>query len=128
MLEVQLCNLHSFSTLAWLLALARVVKDNEFWNNEMFPKLERFYFLCLLPEIVDSRHARGMPIREPAYITIAKTAFETKKKSNTKYWNDNMAAYLKYAEWFSREVQEKSNLWINNQNNDQNWREQFQQS
>lgn len=29
----------------------------------MEPKLKQFYLKCLLPEIVDARHTRGMAIR-----------------------------------------------------------------
>ena len=37
----------------------------------MEPKLTRFYMECLLPEIVDSRIRRNMPIKEPTYILNA---------------------------------------------------------
>ena len=38
--------------------------DREFWE-EMEKLISRFYLSCLLPEIVDPRAPRGMPIREP---------------------------------------------------------------
>jgi len=38
----------------------------------MLPSLTRFYFECMLPEILDSRHNRNMPIRNPKYIIEAK--------------------------------------------------------
>jgi len=41
--------------------------DDEFWN-EVEETLENFYMNCLLPEIVDPRAPRGLPIREPDYI------------------------------------------------------------
>ncbi|XP_064211833.1 uncharacterized protein LOC103314328 [Tribolium castaneum] len=41
-----------------------VMKDNEFWEEKMLPKLQRFYFHSLLPELVDPRHIRNMPIRD----------------------------------------------------------------
>jgi len=50
----------------------RVEKDNDFWENKMLPFLTRFYFDCMLPKILDSRHNRHMPIREPQYIIEAK--------------------------------------------------------
>lgn len=34
----------------------------------MESKLIQFYLECLLPEIVDSRIRRGLPVREPDYI------------------------------------------------------------
>ncbi|XP_046970606.1 uncharacterized protein LOC124537760 [Vanessa cardui] len=41
----------------------RIERDDHFWKTQMEPKLINIYMKCLLPEIVDSRHARGMPIR-----------------------------------------------------------------
>ncbi|KAL6416596.1 hypothetical protein ACFW04_013324 [Cataglyphis niger] len=46
--------------------------DNEFWKNQMLPFLTRFYYECMLPEILNSRHNRQMPIRDPKYIIEAK--------------------------------------------------------
>lgn len=42
-----------------------VVRRPDFWKNRMEEKLKNFYFKHLLPELVDPRHVRGMPIREP---------------------------------------------------------------
>ncbi|XP_029659972.1 uncharacterized protein LOC115233600 [Formica exsecta] len=52
--------------------ILHISTDNEFWKNEMLPFLTRFYYECMLPEIVDSRHNKHMPIRDPLYITEAK--------------------------------------------------------
>lgn len=41
----------------------RIERDDNFWKTQMESKLVKFYMKCLLPEIVDSRHARRMPIR-----------------------------------------------------------------
>lgn len=41
----------------------RIERDDNFWKTQMESKLVKFYMKCLLPEIVDSRHPRGMPIR-----------------------------------------------------------------
>lgn len=30
-------------------------RDDVFWNNKMVPFLTRFYYECMLPEILDSR-------------------------------------------------------------------------
>lgn len=46
--------------------------DNIFWRNKMLPFLTRFYNECMLPKILDSRHNRHMPIRDPRYIIEAK--------------------------------------------------------
>jgi len=59
----------------------RVNRDDVFWQNQMLPSLTRFYFECMLPEILDSRHNRNMPIRNPKYIIEAK---EKSSKSNIK--------------------------------------------
>ena len=41
--------------------------DPEFWE-EVEDSLEQFYLHCLLPELVDPRAPRGLPVREPEYI------------------------------------------------------------
>ena len=60
--------------------IVHVVKDNAFWETKMLPFLTRFYYECMLPEIVDSRYNRHMPIRNPKYIIEAKE--EAAKQSN----------------------------------------------
>jgi len=44
--------------------------DQEFWED-MEEVLEHFYINCLLPEIVDPRAPRGLPVREPEYVLQA---------------------------------------------------------
>jgi len=47
----------------------RIYRDRDvFFFNAMLPKLERFYKLSLLPEIVDARLPRELPIREPDFV------------------------------------------------------------
>ena len=41
--------------------------DPDFWEG-VETILENFYMNCLLPEIIDPRAPRGLPIREPDYI------------------------------------------------------------
>lgn len=55
-----------------------IKKDDQFWENNMFPKLQTFFSNCLLPELVDPRHSRSMPIRNPNYILEAKQKKEKK--------------------------------------------------
>lgn len=55
----------------------KIVRDDEFWEAKMKEKLERFYMTCLLPEIIDPRKRRSLPIREPNYILLAQ---QTKQK------------------------------------------------
>lgn len=50
----------------------QIDRDDDFWKPKMFPKLEKKFFNCLLPELVDPRHPRSMPIRNPTYILEAK--------------------------------------------------------
>jgi len=56
-----------------------VERDDRFWETKMSPLLKRFYEDCLVPEIVDSRAARNMPIREPKYVIEAQAAKENYK-------------------------------------------------
>ena len=56
-----------------------VPADDSFWKECMEPKLCRFYEQCMVPEIVDSRVARSMIIRELEYIQHAKKAAGAKK-------------------------------------------------
>lgn len=41
-----------------------IVRDDGFWKDRMEKKLVDFYMSCLLPELVDPRHTRNMPIRD----------------------------------------------------------------
>lgn len=53
----------------------------------MLPSLTRFYYECMLPEILDSRHNRHMSIRDPDYILKAKEAQEVAKKLDIRQCN-----------------------------------------
>ncbi|XP_067216539.1 uncharacterized protein [Linepithema humile] len=63
--------------------ILRIDVDNIFWKNQMLPFLTRFYNECMLPEILDSRHNRHMPIRNPRYIIEAKEEAAKKILSRT---------------------------------------------
>lgn len=41
-----------------------IERDDAFWEKEMYPKLHSFYHQHSIPELLDPRHSRGMPIRE----------------------------------------------------------------
>ena len=45
----------------------------------MEPLLSQFYKECLVPEIVDPRHSRSMPIRDPQYILEAQEQVKCKR-------------------------------------------------
>ncbi|XP_076545845.1 uncharacterized protein LOC117609781 [Osmia lignaria lignaria] len=61
--------------------MIHVNRDDAFWTNHMEPFLTRFYEECMLPEILDSRHNRHMPIRNPEYILRAKEDASIQKSS-----------------------------------------------
>lgn len=48
-----------------------VERDIDFWCIKMLPKLKRFYLECVLPEIADPRHTRGLRCRDAEYIKAA---------------------------------------------------------
>lgn len=58
----------------------RIERDDGFWKDTMEEKLHSFYHNCLLPEIIDPRHTRSMPIKNPDYITEAQKQREERKK------------------------------------------------
>lgn len=66
--------------------IAKIPRDDSFWEDKMFTKLKSFYMNCLLPEIIDPRHNRSMPIRNPLYIEEARQkAAQKKAKEAGKY-------------------------------------------
>ncbi|XP_063222723.1 uncharacterized protein LOC134531105 isoform X1 [Bacillus rossius redtenbacheri] len=60
-----------------------VERDVNFWSNEMLPKLKRFYLECVLPEIADPRHSRGLRCRDPDYIREAQERKKITKGKNS---------------------------------------------
>lgn len=66
----------------WIKFAERIERNDEFWLRKMKDKLVRFYQSALVFEIVDSRAARNMPIREPAHIIEAKKKLAMKRKGN----------------------------------------------
>jgi hypothetical protein len=66
----------------------KILREDEFWKKSMEPKLTKFYFHCLLPEIIDPRYPRSMKIRDPPYILDAqikhKNSIGKNKISNAK--------------------------------------------
>ncbi|VVC45700.1 Hypothetical protein CINCED_3A005730 [Cinara cedri] len=41
----------------------KILRDEEFWKNNIEPQCTKFYMESLVPEIIDSRFDRGLPIR-----------------------------------------------------------------
>ena len=62
------------------LIIEKIVKEDAFWKEHMESHLVKFYTNCILPEIIDPRHPRSMPIREPQYILDAQNIKLLKKK------------------------------------------------
>lgn len=54
------------------LKMEKILRDDDFWNKKMVNKLVQFYEHCVLPELLDPRQERNMPIRDPEYIIEAK--------------------------------------------------------
>ncbi|KAL1447307.1 hypothetical protein MTO96_044329 [Rhipicephalus appendiculatus] len=61
-----------------------ISRDEDFWKKEMLPWLKTFYMHCMLPELVDRRRSRGLPIREPDSITEAQKNCVLKQASKKK--------------------------------------------
>lgn len=47
--------------------VVKIYKDDTFWKEKMIPRLTKFYFLCVLPEIIDPRKSRSMQLRETIF-------------------------------------------------------------
>lgn len=62
------------------MSVETISRDDYFWEAEMFPRLERFYKNCLLPELVDPCRSRNQPIRDPEYIVQAQKRQAEKKQ------------------------------------------------
>lgn len=71
------------------LKIERIERDDEFWQNEMFPKLKAFYTEHLLPELVDPRRSRNMEIRNPTKGKSTKRKGETLVSANPKRKTQN---------------------------------------
>lgn len=42
----------------------KIIKEPTFWSDDKMLKLTQFYFKCVLPEIIDPRFPRKLPIRD----------------------------------------------------------------
>lgn len=56
------CDFVVFTTKG--ISVQRIPFDNDYWDNELLPKLIDFYENCLAPEIVSPIHVLGMPVRD----------------------------------------------------------------
>lgn len=64
--------------------ILEIQRDKDFWKEEMEPYLTKFYVDCILPELVDPRHTRSMPIRDPEWITRPQAKATTVKHTKGK--------------------------------------------
>jgi len=46
------------------ISVEKIVKDDQFWKEKMETQLVTFFTECLLPELVDPRYPRGLPVRD----------------------------------------------------------------
>lgn len=64
--------MHQFRNLRNFPVKTEIIeRDDHFWSAKMEKKLKDFYLDCLLPELIDPRFPRKMPIRDPKYIEDA---------------------------------------------------------
>ncbi|GBO11115.1 hypothetical protein AVEN_9184-1 [Araneus ventricosus] len=56
--------------------ILRIYRNEQCWAN-LLPKLEKLYLQCVLPEIIDGRSPRNLPIREPL---LVKKCLKEKRK------------------------------------------------
>ena len=61
--------------------IEKIERDDAFWDNNMKEKLIKFYYDCLLPELIDPRYPRSLPIRNPDYIIEAEKLRASKLKT-----------------------------------------------
>ncbi|KAJ8886243.1 hypothetical protein PR048_012452 [Dryococelus australis] len=62
----------------------KIQQDKDFWENKMVTELLTYFYNSLLPETIDPRHPRNMPIYECPHIKSAQEAKREKKKSETR--------------------------------------------
>ncbi|KOB67839.1 hypothetical protein OBRU01_19204 [Operophtera brumata] len=80
-----------------------IERDTEFFETKMLPKLNAFYFEHILPELIDPRHTRNLPLRgssipkkrkgnPSATTSIAKKIKETDGTSETALCDSRIAS------------------------------------
>ncbi|KAI5631791.1 yqaJ-like viral recombinase domain-containing protein [Phthorimaea operculella] len=67
-----------------------IQRDDKFWKTKMETKLVKFYYDCMLPELVDPRHSRSMSIRDPPYIIKAMEERKARVQSTSKNLEPNV--------------------------------------
>lgn len=59
-----MCLFAVFTGPEFPIKVVKIYKDEQFWKEKMIPRLTKFYYMCVLPEIIDPRKSRSMPLRE----------------------------------------------------------------
>lgn len=77
--EMDICLFAVWTGEEYSMKVDYIKRDATFWHDKMVGPLSKFYLHCLLPELVDSRLERSMPIKDPPYII---QAIEKKVKNN----------------------------------------------
>ncbi|KAL4718598.1 hypothetical protein ACJJTC_018073 [Scirpophaga incertulas] len=63
-----LCLFAVWTGIEFPMKIEKIIRDDDFWQNQMETRIVNYYNKCLLPEIVDPRKSRSMPLRS---LTIA---------------------------------------------------------
>lgn len=58
------CLLAVYTGPEFPIKVLKIYKDEQFWKDKMIPRLTKFFYDCVLPEIIDPRKSRSMPLRE----------------------------------------------------------------
>lgn len=77
--EMNMCLFAVWTGEEYLMKVEYIERDPTFWHDKIVGPLTKFYLHCLLPELIDSRLERSMPIKDPPYII---EAIEKKVKRN----------------------------------------------
>ncbi|GFS93599.1 transposon Tf2-6 polyprotein [Trichonephila clavipes] len=66
--EVKICGLFVDKDKLFLCASPDGLRQTKSFERNYSKTIEKFYFKCVLPEILDGRAPRNMPLREPLYV------------------------------------------------------------
>lgn len=64
LLKKKLCILGIWTGTDFPMKVQYIERDDNIWKLNMESQLIQFYYGCILPELVDPRYTRNMPIRD----------------------------------------------------------------
>lgn len=76
-LEKNVCLFAIWTSSQYKMYTERIVRDEFFFTSKMKNQLTTFYNEWLLPELIDPRLQRTMPVREPAARSIGESDLPT---------------------------------------------------